>query len=338
MHRLALVVHFIYVLEYWSLLEEVCCLFMKRLRIAQWGGSILPPRNPRSQSSFSSTTDRCCRPHNSHLDRCTASQSFSRCFSVSIRASQQAVSVDNQIDEPRRPRLRPRRSRPETPSSQNSAKLAALHARLSLPARFSLQTLQRCMIHASANVDPQLNNSSLAILGQELLAYYTAEWLICNYPRLPMPVIFAAQYAYVGPKTLSHMRAEWGVDWAAAPGPEVLSGILQFEREQAGNAMAGDMTRRVKDLEGIRARATGRSNEDWNYRRGMSSRIVYDDEFGDLQSGVEIHDTISGLQSGSISETELVSTPAARGPLDPCLLYTSPSPRDGLLSRMPSSA
>ena len=26
------------------------------------------------------------------------------------------------------------------------------------------------------------------------------------------------------------------------------------------------------------------------------------------------------------------------GPGDPCLLYTSPSPRDGLLSRMPSSA
>ena len=24
--------------------------------------------------------------------------------------------------------------------------------------------------------------------------------------------------------------------------------------------------------------------------------------------------------------------------IDPCLLYTSPSPRDGLLSRMPSSA
>ena len=27
-----------------------------------------------------------------------------------------------------------------------------------------------------------------------------------------------------------------------------------------------------------------------------------------------------------------------RGKLYPCLLYTSPSPRDGLLSRMPSSA
>ena len=29
---------------------------------------------------------------------------------------------------------------------------------------------------------------------------------------------------------------------------------------------------------------------------------------------------------------------AANGELIPCLLYTSPSPRDGLLSRMPSSA
>ena len=28
----------------------------------------------------------------------------------------------------------------------------------------------------------------------------------------------------------------------------------------------------------------------------------------------------------------------ARAPSKPCLLYTSPSPRDGLLSRMPSSA
>ena len=30
--------------------------------------------------------------------------------------------------------------------------------------------------------------------------------------------------------------------------------------------------------------------------------------------------------------------PDARGPYSGCLLYTSPSPRDGLLSRMPSSA
>ena len=29
---------------------------------------------------------------------------------------------------------------------------------------------------------------------------------------------------------------------------------------------------------------------------------------------------------------------SGRASLSPCLLYTSPSPRDGLLSRMPSSA
>ena len=33
-----------------------------------------------------------------------------------------------------------------------------------------------------------------------------------------------------------------------------------------------------------------------------------------------------------------VEIPEFQGKLDPCLLYTSPSPRDGLLSRMPSSA
>ena len=43
-------------------------------------------------------------------------------------------------------------------------------------------------------------------------------------------------------------------------------------------------------------------------------------------------------------EDEYGNTPAQRAELDwllynkPCLLYTSPSPRDGLLSRMPSSA
>ena len=36
--------------------------------------------------------------------------------------------------------------------------------------------------------------------------------------------------------------------------------------------------------------------------------------------------------------TSSTSPPASAQPLKPCLLYTSPSPRDGLLSRMPSSA
>ena len=49
---------------------------------------------------------------------------------------------------------------------------------------------------------------------------------------------------------------------------------------------------------------------------------------------------------GGVRETMLDVWPDADGAallesymrIEPCLLYTSPSPRDGLLSRMPSSA
>ena len=48
-----------------------------------------------------------------------------------------------------------------------------------------------------------------------------------------------------------------------------------------------------------------------------------------------------GYQRNVIKKTEhyeLVAICWTPGQLTPCLLYTSPSPRDGLLSRMPSSA
>ena len=41
---------------------------------------------------------------------------------------------------------------------------------------------------------------------------------------------------------------------------------------------------------------------------------------------------------GVVSDMELVSGAGHVGIIFLCLLYTSPSPRDGLLSRMPSSA
>ena len=37
-------------------------------------------------------------------------------------------------------------------------------------------------------------------------------------------------------------------------------------------------------------------------------------------------------------DVEVTFAPGAHGISSTCLLYTSPSPRDGLLSRMPSSA
>lgn len=45
-----------------------------------------------------------------------------------------------------------------------------------------------------------------------------------------------------------------------------------------------------KDMPSLRRLDTGRRNEAYNYRRGMSSRIVYDDQFGDLQTGISNSD------------------------------------------------
>jgi dsRNA-specific ribonuclease len=187
----------------------------------------------------------------------------------------------------------------------DSPKLSALHARLSLPPRFPVQSLGRCLVHPSADRNPLLNNASLAVIGQDLVANYTAEWLLCNYPRLPMQVLFAAQHAYSGPPTLSAMREEWGVESVAAPGIEVDPGLLQFVRQKPGNAMADGTLLRLKDMPSADNKsASARPNSQWNYRRGTSSRIVYDNNFGDLQDGLDNSASVSsqGPDSGVTTE------------------------------------
>ncbi|MCJ1245781.1 hypothetical protein MMC30_002985 [Trapelia coarctata] len=154
-----------------------------------------------------------------------------------------------------------------------SASLAALHARLSLPPRFPLQTLARCLVDSTADPHPSFNNTALALLGNDLLGYYTAEQILCRYPRLPMLVIFATMRAYVGPATLASLTREWGVDVAAEPGGEVDPGLLQFKRIIPGNADTDGTGRLVKD--GKKAKL----QKPWN--RGISSFTVSDDYFGD---------------------------------------------------------
>ncbi|KAB8232642.1 hypothetical protein ETB97_006525 [Aspergillus alliaceus] len=163
---------------------------------------------------------------------------------------------------------------PPVEAARESAKLAALHARLYLPSRLPLETLARSLVDASADSNPDFNNGSLATLGHDLLTYYTSEHLLCTYPRLPLTVIFAAMYAYVGPKTLAAMAKEWGVEMAAVPGGEVDPGLLQFKRVLPGTKLEEEP---VKPVTG-----TERPNEHrTTWRRSMTSRIVYDNEFGD---------------------------------------------------------
>lgn len=128
----------------------------------------------------------------------------------------------------------------------------------------------------TADQNVRFNNSALASLGSDILGYYMAEHLICHYPRIPMDVLFAAQEAYVGSKALFTISREWGVENAAEPGGEVDPGLLQFRHVQPGV----DPT--VPEDGTTELTGTGR-NDQPGYRRGLSSRIVYDDQFGNLR-------------------------------------------------------
>ena len=267
---------------------------MKRIRLDRWASQLQPPRNPRlhlhqQRCPFSSETSTSPRRHLQqrqyqvqHQWQCQRRHAASR-RKASSAAVAQVEDVPDQIREGEHQQL----NSPSPRQASQSAKLAALHARLSLPSKLPLQTLARCFIDQSVDPRPGYNNEPLASIGHDLLGYYTTEWLLCHYPRLPMPVLFAAQYAYVGSQTLASMRSEWGVEVVAAPGPEVDPGLLQLKRMTPGNAMAENQTMRLKDMPQARRMGSGRPNERWHYRRGMSSRIVYDDQFGDLQTGLD---------------------------------------------------
>lgn len=272
---------------------------MQRIHLERWAGHIHTPRNPRLPCKEAARIEQ--RRISARGYQVQQQWAQRRAYTVSARRMEE-VQQTNEADVPLKdaqqapikqkstlPKTRMYNTSLVTPSTAraaHSAKLAALHARLSLPSKLPLQTLARCLIDSSVDPRPGYNNAPLALLGQDLLGYYTSEHLLCHYPRLPMPVLFAAQYAYVGPSTLGALRSEWGVEVVAAPGQEVDPGLLQLKRVAPGNALSEDGMTLRKDMPSLRRLATGRRNEEHHYRRGMSSRIVYDDQFGDLQTGM----------------------------------------------------
>lgn len=163
------------------------------------------------------------------------------------------------------------RPSPHPSKALRSAKLAALHARLSLPDKIPLQTLARTLVDASADPAPLFNNVNLAFLGQSLINYHTSEMLMCKYPRLPMTIMHAAMRAFAGDRTLYYVARAWGVESAAAPGSEVDPGLLQFslDDERSFNTKWGFVRKEAEYI------------EKYKWRRGISSRVVMDDDFGD---------------------------------------------------------
>lgn len=161
-----------------------------------------------------------------------------------------------------------------------------------LPPRLPLETLARCLVDRSADANAHFNNTSLSTLGADLLGLYTSEYILCRYPRLPTEVLFAAMFAYVGPKTLAAITREWGVEVAAAPGGEVDPGYLQCLRQEAGNASVQGTGTQFKDLpklaEDLSVRPNAELMQQKGWRRGVSSKTMYDDHFGDEINHTEL--------------------------------------------------
>ncbi|KAI1470707.1 ribonuclease III [Daldinia caldariorum] len=153
-----------------------------------------------------------------------------------------------------------------------SAKLAALHARLSLSSKIPLQTLARALIDPSADADPRFNNANLAFVGASILQYHTSEFLITRYPRLPMAILFSAMKGYSGVPALHQIARAWGVEAAAAPGEEVDPGLLQFSQDKPTVMMS----------KWGYVRAESKEIQKYKWRRGLSSSVVYDDAFGEM--------------------------------------------------------
>ncbi|PSN71443.1 ribonuclease III [Corynespora cassiicola Philippines] len=251
---------------------------MKRLRISRCATQLLAtpaPRRPTCPHVAALTTN-----FTTHSHRIQSRFQTTHAIPHENEAELE-VEVDESVATPAanpRPASRKRTPLETIPSpfpnvASRSTKLSALRSRLSLPPRFPLETLARTLVHPSADPNPAFNNASLSILGGNLLGYYTSEHLLCNYPRLPMDVVFAAQYAYVGPKALATIASEWGIEAAAEPGGEVDPGLLQFKRIASGEGLPRALNRQAP----------------WKWNVTTTHKIVATDEFGSTNAPPSPH-------------------------------------------------
>ncbi|PHH71969.1 hypothetical protein CDD82_6232 [Ophiocordyceps australis] len=220
---------------------------MARPRLARWSRQLLHA-HPAPIGTRRPTTSRRCQS------------------SLAVPA---VASSDPVADrEPPKSRLRP--PSPPFQKAAHSAKLAALHARLCLSGKIPIEALARALVTPSADPSVQFNNLNLAYLGNTIINYHVVEYLMCRWPRLPMAVTYAAIRAYAGPESLKSIASDWGVESAAAPGHEVDPGLLQWKPD----------AEQTKIVQWGYVRSETKRNE--SYRRGISSRVIFDDDFGDI--------------------------------------------------------
>uniref|UniRef100_L2GEP2 Large ribosomal subunit protein mL44 n=1 Tax=Colletotrichum fructicola (strain Nara gc5) TaxID=1213859 RepID=L2GEP2_COLFN len=229
---------------------------MKRLRISRCTGQLLNAQaRTHASPSLTPISVRSSQQlvHNARSSTCGARSLFSWTRPSATEEEKEVEVPEEAPEEAPEQELKPLSFPSPLPEKAlSSAKLAALHARLSLPEKVPLQTLARCLVDPSADPSPNFNNVNLAVVGASLINYHTSERIVCPYPRLPMTILFAqypplpmtilfeAMRAYAGSDSLYRIAHGWGVENTIHPPPSAS-----------------------------------------RWRRGVSSRVVLDDEFGD---------------------------------------------------------
>ena len=130
--------------------------YMKSVRLLRWSGPVL------SFSTRSNYAYLTCH----HYPDIPSFRRDNRLQSTSAQ-TQRLSLIEDDPDSPLT-----RLPSPSLSRARASARLNALHARLSLSPRLPLETLARCLVHPSADLNPHFNNASLAVLGQDILGYY----------------------------------------------------------------------------------------------------------------------------------------------------------------------
>lgn len=243
---------------------------MKAARLLRWSGNVLSPRtrpNLRYPLQYSSQP---IRPRIQSRTQATAAATIDPVDDHVYTSAPPANLIPEEI--------LTKLPSPPVQASRTSAQLAALHARLGLPSRLPLESLARTLVHPSADSNEKFNNSAFAVLGSDLLQYYTSEYIICQYPRLPLAVVFSVMNGYCGPKALATITREWGVQSAAAPGGEVDPALLQFKHMPPGESQAlPNLQSNLISTQPLPDSKTGKR------RHSISSRTVYDDAFGEMK-------------------------------------------------------
>lgn len=240
---------------------------MRRVRLQRWSGQLLAARSGVAANSrqlyrpaAAAIASSSRRHQSTEAAAAAAPDTLAQLLEQDIKSAKQPSSLPSETLAPS----------PDPKEALKSAKLAALHARLSLSQKIPLQTLARSLVDVTADENPNFNNQNLAFLGKSLINYHVVEWLMCRFPRLPMMIVYSALNAYAGSKSLHQIARQWGIEKAAAPGSEVDPGLLQFNlaKERATLVTMGYIR--------------PESQYAFKWRHGITSRVVQDDDFGDL--------------------------------------------------------